>query len=216
MGIFPVDTIPSKTKQMSWIETIDYNMAKGKLKRLYKRVKGPDDNVDNVLKIHSLRPHTLEGHMVLYKAVLHHSGNTLPKWYLETLGVYVSHLNRCDYCFDHHFAGLQRLLNNDAKSKQILEAIKSDGLATVLDAKYTSGASYAKKLTLDVQAIVEEDYSILTDAGFSDGEILEINQVVSYFNYVNRSVIGLGASTEGDILGLSPNQNEEANNWGHS
>jgi len=86
----------------------------------------------------------------------------------------------------------------------------------VLDAKYTSGASYAKKLTLDVQAIVEEDYSILTDAGFSDGEILEINQVVSYFNYVNRSVIGLGASTEGDILGLSPNQNEEANNWGHS
>ncbi len=191
-------------------------MAKGKLKRLYKRVKGPDDNVDNVLKIHSLRPHTLEGHMVLYKAVLHHSGNTLPKWYLETLGVYVSHLNRCDYCFDHHFAGLQRLLNNDAKSKQILEAIKSDGLATVLDAKYTSGASYAKKLTLDVQAIVEEDYSILTDAGFSDGEILEINQVVSYFNYVNRSVIGLGASTEGDILGLSPNQNEEANNWGHS
>ena len=216
MGIFPVDTLPSKTKQMSWIETIDYNMAKGKLKRLYKRVKGPDDNVDNVLKIHSLRPHTLEGHMVLYKAVLHHSGNTLPKWYLETLGVYVSYLNRCDYCFDHHFAGLQRLLNNDAKSKQILEAIKSDGLATVLDAKYTSGASYAKKLTLDVQAIVEEDYSILTDASFSDGEILEINQVVSYFNYVNRSVIGLGASTEGDILGLSPNQNEEANNWGHS
>jgi hypothetical protein len=66
MGIFLVDTIPSKTKQMSWIETIDYNMAKGKLKRLYKRVKGPDDNVDNVLKIHSLRPHTLEGHMVLY------------------------------------------------------------------------------------------------------------------------------------------------------
>ncbi len=216
MGIFPVDTIPSKTKQMSWIETIDYNMAKGKLKRLYKRVKGPDDNVDNVLKIHSLRPHTLEGHMVLYKAVLHHSGNTLPKWYLETLGVYVSQLNGCDYCLDHHFAGLQRLLNNETKSKQILEAIKSDGLATVLDAKYTSGASYAKKLTLHVQAIVEEDYSILTDAGFSDGEILEINQVVSYFNYVNRSVIGLGASTEGDILGLSPNQNEEANNWGHS
>ena len=211
-----MDTIPSKTKQMSWIETIDYNSAKGKLKRLYKRVKGPDDNVDNVLKIHSLRPHTLEGHMVLYKAVLHHSGNSLPKWYLETLGVYVSHLNGCDYCFDHHFAGLQRLLNNDAKSKQLLEAIKSDGLATVLDAKYTSGFAYAKKLTLDVKAIVQQDYSMLKDAGFSDGEILEINQVVSYFNYVNRSVIGLGASTEGDILGLSPNQNEEANNWGHS
>ena len=216
MGIFPLDTLAIKTKQMSWIETIDYNTAKGKLKRLYKRVKGPDNNVDNVLKIHSLRPHALEGHMVLYKAVLHHSGNTLPKWYLETLGVYVSYLNRCDYCFVHHFAGLQRLLDNETKSNQFLEAIKSDGLATVLDAKYTSGAAYAKKLTLQVQAIVKQDYSILKDAGFSDGEILEINQVVSYFNYVNRSVIGLGANTEGDILGLSPNQNEEADNWGHS
>lgn len=201
---------------MSWIKTIDFDKAEGKLKRLYKRVKGPDNNVDNVLKIHSLRPHTLEGHMVLYKAVLHHSGNTLPKWYLEALGCYVSHLNNCDYCLEHHFSGLQRLLNDAAKSEQFLKAVKSDALDSFFDAKFTSGVTYAKKLTLSVQAIVEEDFSNLKDAGFSEGEILEINQVVSYFNYVNRSVIGLGASTSGDILGLSPNQNDNPDNWGHS
>ena len=49
---------------MSWIKTIDYDEAEGRLKNLYTRVKGPNNNVDNVLKIHSLRPHTLEGHMV--------------------------------------------------------------------------------------------------------------------------------------------------------
>lgn len=201
---------------MSWIETIDYDKAKGKLKSLYKRVKGPDDNVDNVLKIHSLRPHTLEGHMVLYKAVLHHSGNTLPKWYLEALGCYVSYLNNCEYCLEHHFAGLERLFNDDKKSQQFLEAVKNEVLDTFFDAKHASGVSYAKKLTLNVQGIKQEDFSLLKKSGFSEGEILEINQVVSYFNYVNRSVIGLGASTKGDILGLSPNQNEDPNNWGHS
>jgi uncharacterized peroxidase-related enzyme len=201
---------------MSWIETIDYDKAKGKLKRLYKRVKGPDNNVDNVLKIHSLRPHTLQGHMALYKAVLHHSENTLPKWYLEALGCYVSHLNNCEYCLDHHFAGFQRLLDDDIKSKQFLDAVKSDTLDAFFDAKLTSGAVYAQKLTLNVQAIVEEDFNHLKNLGYSEGEILEINQVVSYFNYVNRSVIGLGASTKGDILGLSPNQNEDPDNWGHS
>ena len=201
---------------MSWIETIDYDTAKGKLKSLYKRVKGPDNNVDNVLKIHSLRPHTLEGHMVLYKAVLHHSGNTLPKWYLEALGCYVSHLNNCEYCLEHHFSGFQRLLNDDAKSKQFLEAIKNDTLDSFFDAKFTRGVSYAKKLTLDVQDIIEEDVLLLKESGFNEGEILEINQVVSYFNYVNRSVIGLGASTNGDIIGLSPNQNDDPDNWGHS
>ncbi len=201
---------------MSWIETIDYDKAEGKLKSLYKRVKGPDNNVDNVLKIHSLRPHTLEGHMVLYKAVLHHSGNTLPKWYLEALGCHVSHLNNCEYCLEHHFAGFQRLLNNDAKSSQFLEALKNDTLDSFLDAKFTSGATYAKKLTMNIQSIIEEDFTALKKSGFSEGEILEINQVVSYFNYVNRSVIGLGASTKGDILGLSPNQNNDPDNWGHS
>ena len=201
---------------MSWIETIDYDTAKGKLKSLYKRVKGPGNNVDNVLKIHSLRPHTLEGHMVLYKAVLHHSGNTLPKWYLEALGCYVSHLNNCEYCLEHHFAGLRRLLNDDEKSKQFLQSVKNDELEQFFDAKYSSGASYAKKLTLNVQGILEEDFSQLKTSGLSEGEILEINQVVSYFNYVNRSVIGLGASTKGDIIGLSPNQNDDPDNWGHS
>ncbi len=201
---------------MSWIKTIDYDEAKGKLQRLYQRVKGPDNNVDNVLKIHSLRPHTLEGHMVLYKAVLHHSGNALPKWYLEALGCYVSHLNTCDYCLDHHFAGLQRLWSDEAKSQQFLKALKNDTLDAFFDSKYASGATYAKKLTLGIKDIIEQDFISLKTAGFSEGEILEINQVVSYFNYVNRSVIGLGASTKGDILGLSPNQNDDPNNWGHS
>lgn len=201
---------------MSWIKTIDYDTAGGKLKSLYQRVKGPDNNVDNVLKIHSLRPHTLEGHMVLYKAVLHHSGNSLPKWYLEALGCYVSHLNNCEYCFDHHFAGLQRLLGDEMKAQQFLDAVKSSTLSSFFDEKYFSGTTYAEKITLNIQELIEQDFNDLKDSGFSEGEILEINQVVSYFNYVNRSVIGLGASTKGDILGLSPNQNEDPDNWGHS
>lgn len=201
---------------MSWITMIAFDKAQGKLKRLYERVKGPNNNIDNVLKIHSLRPHTLEGHMVLYKAVLHHSGNTLPKWYLEALGVYVSHLNNCAYCFDHHFAGLMRLWNDDDKSKRYGNAVVNDTLETFFDVKHGLGTVYAKKLTLGVQKVIKADFTTLLDVGFSEGEILEINQVVSYFNYVNRSVIGLGANTDGDILGLSPNQNEDPDNWGHS
>ncbi len=52
--------------------------------------------------------------------------------------------------------------------------------------------------------------------GWDDGEILEINQVVSYFNYANRTVTGLGVGIDGDILGLSPNDSDDPDNWGHS
>ena len=51
--------------QMSWIKTISYEDADPSLKKIYDRVKGPDNAVDNVLSVHSLRPHTLVGHMTL-------------------------------------------------------------------------------------------------------------------------------------------------------
>ncbi|NNF77994.1 MAG: alkylhydroperoxidase, partial [Rhizobiales bacterium] len=79
---------------MSWIKTVPYAEATGRLKTLYDRVKGPGDNVDNIMMAHSLRPHSMEGHMAIYKNVLHHASNKVPKWFLETLGVWVSMLNK--------------------------------------------------------------------------------------------------------------------------
>ena len=62
---------------MCWIKTIAYNETSGRLRKLYDRVKGPDNNVDNIMMLHSLRPHTMEGRMAIYKYVLHHFSNTL-------------------------------------------------------------------------------------------------------------------------------------------
>ena len=53
------------------------------------------------------------------------------------------------------------------------------------------------------------------EAGWDDGEILEINQVASYFNYANRTALGLGVTTEGDVLGLSPIDAEDPEDWHH-
>ena len=52
---------------MTWIQTITYADSSGRLRQLYDRVKGPDDNVDNIMMAHSLRPHTMDGHMAIYK-----------------------------------------------------------------------------------------------------------------------------------------------------
>ena len=200
---------------MSWIKTISFEEATGKLKRLYDRVKGPNNNIDNVLSIHSLRPHTLNGHMVLYKSVLHNNGNTFPKWYLEVLGTFVSKLNKCDYCFDHHSEGIKKNLNDSAKFKLIMEAMETESFEDVLSPKMVAGCAHAKQLTLDHSSITKETIQELRTHGFDDGEILEVNQVVSYFNYVNRMVVGLGVDTKGDIIGLSPNDNGDEDNWNH-
>jgi uncharacterized peroxidase-related enzyme len=55
---------------------------------------------------------------------------------------------------------------------------------------------YAKKLTTESYKIVEEDIEGLRNAGFSDRDIFDINQVTAYFNYVNRIADGLGVTLE--------------------
>ena len=39
---------------MTWITTIPYERAEGRLKKLYDRIKGPNDNVDNIMLAHSV------------------------------------------------------------------------------------------------------------------------------------------------------------------
>ena len=202
---------------MPWINTISYEDASGKLRRLYDRVKGPDNNIDNIMMMHSLRPHTMEGHMAIYKYVLHHACNTLPKWYLETIGVWVSSLNHCDYCVEHHFAGLTRLLDDDQRADALRAAIEARNIdAAPLDETQKLGLIYAEQLTVNPVALTEDLVIQLRSAGFSDGEILEINQIAAYFNYANRTVLGLGCSTDGDILGLSPNNSDNPDDWSHT
>ena len=201
---------------MTWIKTVAYEKASGKLKKLYDRIKGPGNNVDNIMLAHSLRPHTMEGHMTLYKYVLHHSANTLAKSYLETIGVYVSILNDCNYCIEHHFFGLARLLQDEERAKVIRTALEKNDAKSVFEGKELAGLNYAKKLTMDSSGMKSSDIEELRQAGFDDGEILELNQVTAYFSYANRTVLGLGIDTDGDIIGLSPGDSDDTSNWSHS
>lgn len=56
--------------------------------------------------------------------------------------------------------------------------------------------AYAVKLTHTPADVGEEDVEALRDAGFDDSGILDICQVTSYFNYVNRLADGLGVELE--------------------
>lgn len=200
---------------MSWIKTISYQHSAGKLRGLYERLQGPGGAIDSILRAHSLRPHTLEGHMALYKRVLHHSGNRLPKWLLETLGVYASMLNRCDYCVEHHWEGLRRLLRDDQRAGAIRAALQRGAPEAVFEGQELAALRYAWELTQNPAGVHEGLIAMLREAGFDDGEILEVNQVVSYFAYANRTVLGLGVTTKGDVLGLSPGDSNDPDNWHH-
>jgi uncharacterized peroxidase-related enzyme len=128
----------------------------------------------------------------------------MPPWLLESLGVYTSLLNGCEYSAAHHSEGLRLALADDARFEKIHESLSGGRLESAFSGKELALLRYAKKLTLAPSYSNRGDIEALRAAGANDGEILEANQVVSYFNYANRVLNGLGVTTEGDVLGTSP------------
>ncbi len=55
---------------------------------------------------------------------------------------------------------------------------------------------YTAKLTVEPWNMEKADVDRLRDAGFTDADILDINQVAGYFAFVNRLADGLGVELE--------------------
>ncbi|HPF46457.1 MAG: peroxidase-related enzyme [Alphaproteobacteria bacterium] len=189
---------------MTWIKTISYDDATGKLKSLYDRIKGPDNHIDHIMMAQSLRPHTLEAYMCVDKNLLHNRENIIPEVFLDCIGVYVSIINKCPYCVEHHYARMARLLNDDERALEIRAALEIHAPKQTFDDKHALMLKYARYLTQSPSEITEHLIEKMRSHDITDGEILEINQVTAYFNYANRIVLGLGVELENDKIGLSP------------
>ena len=187
---------------IAWIQTIPPDEATGALASAYADAVTPHGTVDNVMQAHSLRPHTMQGHLALYRAVLHHPENVLPEWFLEAVGTYTSVLNGCTYSLAHHSQNARALLGGDDKGADAVASLLDRAPERTFSGKYLALLRHVEKLTLDVANIAEADLAVVREAGADDGEILETNQVCGYFNYVNRHLNGLGVSTDGDVIGL--------------
>ena len=185
----------------AWISMISDADAGPELREALGMARTPHGTVDNVMRVHSLRPNTMKGHVILYRAALHDDANTLPLWLQETIGSYVSHLNGCGYSFANHWKNARTLIGNEQRAEAISAALESGQFASVFEGRELALMKYAEKLTVSPGEMVEADVALLREAGLDDGQILEANQIIAYFNYVNRHLNGLGVTTQGDVVG---------------
>lgn len=185
----------------AWIKMITDEDADDHLLETLKLARTPHGTVDNVMRVHSLRPNTMRGHVVLYRAALHDDANTLPTWLQETISSYVSILNDCPYSLANHWANARHLIGDDAKADAIEIALNARRPEEAFEGGELALMRYAEKLTLSPGTMLQADVEALQQAGVDDGQILEANQIICYFNYVNRSLNGLGVTTDGDIVG---------------
>ena len=194
----------------AWIKMISDEEADADLLDALSLSRTPHGTVDNVMRVHSLRPNTLRGHVILYRAALHDDANTLPMWLQETMSSYVSILNRCDYSLANHWANARHLIADDHRASKIKSALEDRSPARIFEGGELALMLYAEKLTLRPGEIQEQDVIKLKDNGLDDGQILEANQIICYFNYVNRSLNGLGVTTDNDVVGYYADEEDKA------
>ena len=189
----------------AWIRMVSDEEADEQLKAALDLARTPHGTVDNVMRVHSLRPNTMNGHVILYRACLHDDTNTVPMWFQEVISSYVSTLNECPYSHANHWANARHLIGDETRADAVEAALQTRRPQDAFDGAQLAALRYAEKLTLSPGGIAEADVAMLKEAGWEDGEILEINQIVCYFNYANRLLNGLGVTTQGDVVGYYKN-----------
>ena len=81
---------------MAHIPYVPYEEAQGSLAELYRRYGGPELKVDNIVRIHSLNPPSMEHHLELH-AHLMRGPSRLSRIQREMIAVAVSTVNDCFY-----------------------------------------------------------------------------------------------------------------------
>lgn len=176
---------------MSWIQVIAPESADGTLAEVYDEVGRRRGEIADIHQVQSLNPAVMRGHLDFYMSILYGKGG-LSRAQREMIAVTVSGLNRCPYCVVHHAEALAHY----EKSSKIVEGVKKDYREAPLRSVDRAMLDYAAKLTTAPWTMTPEDIQALRDAGFVDRDILDINLITSYFNFVNRLVHGLGVELE--------------------
>ncbi len=81
---------------MAHIPYVPHDEAEGRLADLYKRYGGGAGTLDNIIRIHSLNPPSMEHHVELY-AHLMRGPSPLSRAQREMIAVTVSAANECFY-----------------------------------------------------------------------------------------------------------------------
>ena len=174
---------------MSFISEIPPERAEGELAELYQRIAGARGGVAGVMTCHSLNPAAMAGHFDLYKTIMFGS-SPLSRKLREMIGVVVSANNDCQYCVAHHRQPLERY----RVPSDTLDALVA-GDFSMLDDKTSAILRYAESQTRDPCAN-ERRIEDLRAVGWGDRAILDATLIISYFNFVNRVVLGLGVELE--------------------
>ena len=168
---------------MPRLNPIDPNQTEGKAKALLDGVQKALGMAPNIVRTMANSPATLEGFLAFSRAL---NGGSLSRKLREVIALAVASLNDCRYCVAVHTAVSKRLGVDDAEL-----ARNRDGRSS--DPKIEAGLQFAYAIVEKRGWVSDDDLQRVRDAGYGDGEIVDIIATVglnifsNYFDHVAQT-----------------------------
>ena len=170
---------------MTRIKPVEPSRARGKSRELLEVVKKQMGSVPNIFKGFANSPAVLKFYLAQNKALA--EGDLDPKL-REQIAVTMAGINQCDYCASAH-----TFLGKKAGVSPSELAANLDGQSE--DVKTGAALRFARTVADTRGRVEDKDLKRVRDAGFSEGEIVEIiahvgvNLFTNFFNNVARTEV---------------------------
>jgi uncharacterized peroxidase-related enzyme len=172
----------------AWIRTIPWDEATGELADAYNWQAASLGEPAEFTMLGSLYPAIVDERLRLYRTV-ENCPSSLDPVERQAAAWVVSLLNGTDHCASGLSLKLTSLgLADDAKA-----AIASNPAApNTGQPRLDAILAHAAKLTSEPTNMDRSDLDTLRGHGLDDLDLVDLNNMISYYNYINRVVMGLG------------------------
>lgn len=173
---------------MGWITTISWDESEGELREAYDWQAAALGEPAEFTMIGSLYPAIVDERLRLYRTV-EQCPSDLSPIERQTAAFVASTINGTAHCA----SGLRLKLASLGLDDTTLTAIETaPSSVTTGDSRLDAICAHAAKLTMSPADMTEADLDPLRAVGLSDLDLLDLNNMVAYYCYINRVVMGLG------------------------
>ena len=168
---------------MARINPVTQDQADPKARELLAGVEKSLGMVPNILGTLAQSPASLAAYLGFGQAL---SGGTLGGKLREQIAVTVAGANSCEYCASAHTA-----LGKGQGVDEVELARNLEGESE--DERTGAALRFARAIALKRGWVSDEDYAAVREAGFGDGEVVEIiatvaiNTFTNYFNHIAQT-----------------------------
>ena len=174
-----------------WIKTVDPHDATGVLKQAYDRQQAAIGEVAEFTQLSSLYPDLTAVRLDLYR-VVDNCPSAIPEWVKHAIALLTSVLNTTPHCASGLLGKMVGVGGEQSLGERIYASPRT---ARTGDKAIDALLDYVRQVVLEPWSVTEDDLDGLRSHGWTDLDILDANNICSYYCYINRVANGLGLKT---------------------